>query len=124
VRVRLLVPGKSDIPVASYAGRSFFYKAFKGRIEIHTYLGDMLHAKTYLFDQCWGIVGSTNLDTNPLCITMKEILESWIHLLLQKWPRSLRGPEKFYPDRRKDLAQKTFFRKIKEHFFALFKKRL
>ena len=46
VRVRLLVPGKSDIPAASYAGRAFFTRLLKAGIEIYTYLGEMLHAKT------------------------------------------------------------------------------
>jgi hypothetical protein len=66
VKVRLLVPGRSDVPPASYAGRSFFRRLLKAGIEIHTYLGEMLHAKTYLFDQCWSIVGSTNLDYQSL----------------------------------------------------------
>ena len=66
VRVRLLVPGKSDIPAASYAGRAFFTRLLKAGIEIHTYQGEMLHAKTYLFDQSWSIIGSTNLDYQSL----------------------------------------------------------
>ena len=39
VRVRLLVPGESDVPAASYAGRAFFSRLLKGGIEIYTYLG-------------------------------------------------------------------------------------
>ena len=66
VKVKLLVPGKSDVPPASYAGRAFFRRLLKAGVEIHTYLGEMLHAKTYLYDQCWSIIGSTNLDYQSL----------------------------------------------------------
>lgn len=66
VRVRLLVPGKSDIPAASYAGKAFYTRLLKAGIEIYTYRGEMLHAKTHVFDQSWSIIGSTNLDYQSL----------------------------------------------------------
>jgi cardiolipin synthase len=125
VKVRLLVPGKSDIPVASYAGRAFFSKLLKAGIEIYTYLGEMLHAKTYLFDQCWSVIGSTNLDYQSLRYNdegnigildvfftskMKEIFE-------EDLKNSVRIDEETW--RKRPLLEK-----IKEHFFALFRKRL
>src|SRR5208283_3783112 len=65
-RVRLLVPGKSDSPAASYAGKAFFSRLLRAGVEIFTYQGEMLHAKTYLFDRSWSIIGSTNLDYQSL----------------------------------------------------------
>lgn len=62
VRVTLLVPGISDVPAAFYAGRAFFSRLLKAGVEIYTYEGEILHAKSYIFDNCWSIVGSTNLD--------------------------------------------------------------
>ncbi|MEW6003598.1 MAG: phospholipase D-like domain-containing protein, partial [Nitrospirota bacterium] len=62
IRVRLLVPGKSDVPAASYAGRAFFSRLLETGVEIYTYVGEILHAKSYIFDDCWSIIGSTNLD--------------------------------------------------------------
>jgi cardiolipin synthase len=125
VKVRLLVPGKSDVPAASYAGRAFFTRLLKSGIDIYTYRGEMLHAKTYLFDQYWSIIGSTNLDYQSLVYNdegnvgildtdlaskMAEIFEEdlkhSINIDLARW------------------RQRPLLEKIKEHFFALFKKRL
>lgn len=47
-----------------WKGTAFLTRLFKAGIEIYTYCGEMLHAKTYLFDQSWCIIGSTNLDSS------------------------------------------------------------
>ena len=125
VKVRLLVPGKSDIPAASYAGRAFFSRLLKSGIEIYTYLGEMLHAKAYLFDDRWSIVGSTNLDYQsfvyndegnvgildlPFGREMSRIFE-------EDLKSSVKIDEETW--RRRPVTEK-----MKEHFFALFRKRL
>jgi cardiolipin synthase len=124
-KVRLLVPGKSDIPAASYAGRAFFTKLLKSGVDIYTYRGEMLHAKTYLFDQCWSIVGSTNLDYQSLMYND----EGNIGILDPPFAESLRSI--FEEDLKKSAhislegwSRRSFLEKIKEHFFALFRKRL
>ena len=125
VRVRLLVPGKSDIPAASYAGRAFFPRLLKGGIEIYTYLGEMLHAKTYLFDECWCIIGSTNLDYQSLVYNDEGnvgILDSTFALKAAGiFEEDLKNSAKIDEDawRKRPIGEK-----IKEHFFALFRKRL
>jgi len=62
VTVKLLLPGISDVPAALYAGRAFFTRLLKRGINIYNYQGEVLHAKSYVFDGCWSIVGSANLD--------------------------------------------------------------
>jgi cardiolipin synthase len=125
VDVRLLVPGKSDIPAASYAGRAFFSRLLKAGVKIYTYLGEMLHAKAYLFDEHWSIIGSTNLDYQSLMYNdegnvgildygfasrMSEIFEedikNAIRIELETW------------------RQRPLLDKMKEHVSALFRKRL
>ncbi len=124
-KVRLLVPGKSDIPAASYAGRSFFKRLLKAGIEIHTYRGDMLHAKTYLFDQCWGIVGSTNLDYQSLVYNDEGNIgimdASFGSKLAEIFEEDLKNSVKINEE---TWRKRPFLEKIIEHFFALFRKRL
>jgi len=125
VGVRLLVPGKSDIPAASYAGRAFFSRLLKSGIEIYTYLGEMLHAKTYLFDDCWSIIGSTNLDYQSFVYNDEGnvgILDSAFALKMagifeEDLKNSIKMDEETW--RKRPIAEK-----IKEHLFALFRKRL
>jgi cardiolipin synthase len=125
VRVRLLVPGKSDVPVASYAGRAFFSRLLNAGIEIYIYLGEMLHAKTYLFDQCWSIIGSTNLDYQSLIYND----EGNIGILDVSFASKMAGifEEDLNHSAKIDEAawrRRPFLEKLKEHFFALFRKRL
>ena len=125
VKVSLLVPGKSDIPAASYAGRAFFSRLLKAGVEIYTYLGEMLHAKTYLFDQCWSIIGSTNLDYQSLRyndegnvgILDVSFASKMTRVFEKDIIHSVRIDEETW-------RQRSFAEKIKEHFFALFRKRL
>ncbi|HUL30941.1 MAG TPA: phospholipase D-like domain-containing protein [Thermodesulfobacteriota bacterium] len=125
VKVKLLVPGRSDIPAASYAGRAFFSRLLKAGIEIHTYLGKMLHAKTYLFDGCWSVIGSTNLDYQSFRYNDEGnigILDrSFASQMTQVFEEDLRYSVRIDEEtwRKRSLGEK-----IKEHFFALFRKRL
>jgi cardiolipin synthase len=125
VKVRLLVPGKSDVPAASYAGRAFFARLLKAGIEIYIYMEEILHAKTYLFDQCWSIIGSTNLDYQSLMYND----EGNVGILDVRFASKM---DKIFKEDLKHSTQidqkgwhkRPFLEKIKEHFFALFRKRL
>jgi len=125
VRVRLLVPGKSDVPAASYAGRAFFTRLLKSGIEIYTYRGEMLHAKTYVFDQSWSIVGSTNLDYQSLTYNDEGnigILDaSFASKMIEMFEEDLKESLKIDPE---EWHRRPLLEKLKEHFFALFRKRL
>jgi cardiolipin synthase len=125
LRVRLLVPGKSDVPAASYAGRAFFTRLLKSGIEIYTYRGEMLHAKTYVFDQSWSIVGSTNLDYQSLTYNDEGnigILDaSFASKMIEIFEEDLKESLKIDPE---EWHRRPLLEKLKEHFFALFRKRL
>jgi cardiolipin synthase len=66
-RVRLILPGKSDIKISMLAGQSFYRRLLLAGVEIYEYQPQILHAKLFLID---GIVyaGSANLDTRGLNI--------------------------------------------------------
>lgn len=125
VKVSLLVPGRSDVPAASYAGRAFFSRLLKAGIEIYTYLGEMLHAKAYLFDGAWSIIGSTNLDYQSLRYNDEGnigILDlSFASQMTGVFEEDLKNSAKIDEE---TWRQRPFLEKIKEHFFALFRKRL
>ena len=125
VRVRLLVPGKSDVPAASYAGRAFFTRLLTSGVQIYTYRGEMLHAKTYVFDQSWSMVGSTNLDYQSLIYNDEGnigILDaSFASKMLAIFEEDLENSRKIDLE---EWRRRPSWEKLKEHFFALFRKRL
>jgi cardiolipin synthase len=62
VRVRVLVPLKSDVPVVQFAVEALFDTLLRHGIEIWALPGTMLHAKTAIIDQYFTTIGSYNLD--------------------------------------------------------------
>jgi cardiolipin synthase len=62
VRVRLMLPGRCDVPVVRHCARSFYETLLTAGVEIYERQGVILHAKTLVVDERTSIVGSTNLD--------------------------------------------------------------
>jgi cardiolipin synthase len=62
VKVRVLVPTTSDVPVVQYAVEALFDTLMRHGIEIWALPGPMLHAKTAIIDEAFTTVGSYNLD--------------------------------------------------------------
>jgi cardiolipin synthase len=125
VRVRLLVPGKSDVPAASYAGKAFFARLLKAGVEIYNFAGDILHAKSYIFDGCWSIIGSTNLDFQSLRYNDEGnvgILDnSFASKMIEVFEEDLKTSTKI---ELVEWNKRPFLEKLKERFFSLFRRRL
>jgi len=62
VDVRLLLPGKTDVPFVKFGSRYLYKKYLKQGIRVFEYGKSVLHAKTAVIDGCWATVGSSNLD--------------------------------------------------------------
>ncbi len=62
VKVRLMLPGKSDVAFVITAARSFYANLMDAGVRIYERQQVVLHAKTMVVDQRLSLVGSTNLD--------------------------------------------------------------
>lgn len=62
VRVRLLLPARSDVPFMLMLGRSSYATLLKGGVEIFELEREILHAKVMLIDAERTVIGSANLD--------------------------------------------------------------
>jgi cardiolipin synthase len=62
VRVRLLMPARSDVPLVQLVGRSSYGTLLRGGIEIFEMEQELLHAKVMLVDGARAVIGSANLD--------------------------------------------------------------
>lgn len=66
VDVRVLVPGRSDLPWIRWAGHAGFAALLEAGIKIYEWRGPMLHAKTMVVDGKWARIGSSNLNLASL----------------------------------------------------------
>jgi cardiolipin synthase len=62
VRVQLILPAISDVPLVRLVSRSYYTQLLKGGIEIFEREGTVLHAKVMLIDDSRVVIGSANLD--------------------------------------------------------------
>jgi cardiolipin synthase len=88
-------------------------------------LGDILHAKTFVFDECWSIIGSTNLDFQSLRYNDEGnvgILDSGFASQMTKiFEEDLKQSPRI---EKKRWSKRPLTEKLKEHFFSLFRRRL
>jgi cardiolipin synthase len=66
VDVRVLLPGKSDVPLVRHAGHGYFGDLLSRGVRVYEYQSAILHAKTLVADGQVSVVGSTNLDFRSL----------------------------------------------------------
>jgi len=66
VDVRVLVPGKSDLPRVQNLTRIGYRELLEAGVRIFEWRGPMLHAKTIVVDGRWVRIGSSNLNVSSL----------------------------------------------------------
>ena len=123
--VNLLLPGESDVPAAYYAGRAFFTRLLRAGVRIFSYQGKVLHAKSYIFDGLWNIVGSANLDFQSLRWNDEGnvgILDAGFgNMMVNMFKEDVGHSREIKED---EWMSRALWEKIKERFFALFRRRL
>ncbi len=62
VKVKLLVPGKSDSALVNAAARSYYEDLLRAGVEIYLYNKGFVHAKSLVADSKVAIVGTANMD--------------------------------------------------------------
>ncbi len=62
VRVRVLVPSKSDVAVVQFALEAMYESLLRQGVEVFCHKGPMMHAKTAIIDDRFAMIGSYNLD--------------------------------------------------------------
>lgn len=72
-RVRMILAGKSDVPLSQDAARSFYRRLLRASVEVWEYQPQILHAKIIVIDDVV-YVGSSNLDTRSLRINYELML--------------------------------------------------
>ena len=71
VRVRLILQGQPDMPIAKFGARMLYNYLMRDGVEIHEYCRRPLHAKVALADYEWATVGSSNLDPLSLSLNLE-----------------------------------------------------
>ncbi len=106
VRVRLLVPGVTDVRLVREMGLRFYGELLEAGVRIYEWQTPILHAKTMVADGKWLVVGSANMDSRSYFLNYESCLalsdpavareahadfdkdvEAAVELTLEKWRR-------------------------------------
>lgn len=71
VRVRLILQGNPDIPMALRAAQCLYDTLIRHNIELYEYTERPLHAKIATIDDNWSSIGSSNLDPWSLSLNLE-----------------------------------------------------
>ena len=71
VRVRLILQGEPDMPVAKMAASMLYEYLREAGVEIYEYCERPLHGKVAVVDSDWSTVGSSNLDPLSLSLNLE-----------------------------------------------------
>jgi cardiolipin synthase len=71
VRVRLILQGEPDMPVAKAFATTLHGHLLRAGVEIHEYCRRPLHGKVAVVDDRWATVGSSNLDPWSLSLNLE-----------------------------------------------------
>jgi cardiolipin synthase len=63
VRIRLVLAGISDVPVAKAAERHMYHWLLKNKVELYEYQPNVMHAKLAICDDRWLTLGSYNFNS-------------------------------------------------------------
>lgn len=124
VRIKLLLPSRSDIKAVMYAGRASFTHLLKWGVEIYLYQESILHAKSYLFDGVFSIIGSANLDFQSLRKNDEGnvgVYDEGFALEMEKIFQ--KDVERSKKTELAEWLRRPLLNKILEKFFVLFRRR-
>jgi cardiolipin synthase A/B len=124
-RARILLAGKTDVPLARYAAERFYRRLFRRGIHIHEYQPQVLHAKVVIVDDVL-YAGSCNIDRRSLEINHELMLRlewpelatdarNWFEAALQHAP--VVDPQQW-------RAQRTLWQRLRSRFAYLLLGRL
>jgi cardiolipin synthase len=75
VKIRVILAGVSDIPIAKHAERYLYDWMLKKKIGIFEYQPTILHAKTAVYDGKWVTIGSYNLNNMSAHVSLELNLD-------------------------------------------------
>lgn len=74
VRIRLLLPGVTDVRLVREMGMRFYGQLLEAGVEIYEWPHPILHAKTMTVDGRWLVVGSANMDSRSYFLNYESCL--------------------------------------------------
>ncbi|MDP9078965.1 MAG: cardiolipin synthase [Bacteroidota bacterium] len=121
VKIKLLVPRKSDSALVNAAARSYYNEILQAGVEVYLYKKGFVHAKTVVSDGQLAIIGTANMDHRSFELNFEVNAMIYDTTLAQQLKRAfeddLQHAVKINPQA---WARRTLFRQLPEKLCRLF----
>ena len=121
VKIKLLVPLKSDSALVNAAARSYYNEVLDAGVEVYLYKKGFVHAKTVVADGQLAIIGTANMDHRSFELNFEVnamVYDTTLaQQLRQAFENDLEHAVKINPH---DWARRTLFRQLPEKLCRLF----
>ena len=84
VDVRIIVPHIPDKKIVFLMTKSFYKRLMESGVKVYEYEPGFVHAKVYLADDCYGMVGTSNLDYRSLVHHFENNVWFYKHSVLEQ----------------------------------------
>jgi cardiolipin synthase len=75
VEVTLVLPEKNNLPFVHWASRAYLWELLQHGVRVYYQPPPFVHAKLFLVDDIWALIGSANLDPRSLRLNFELNLE-------------------------------------------------
>ncbi|MDR2684718.1 MAG: cardiolipin synthase [Prevotellaceae bacterium] len=121
VDIRLMVPAKSDTPIASMASSSYFLRIMEAGVRIYLYKQNFLHSKAITVDDEIGIVGTANMDIRSFEQNFEVNAFIYDKKIAETLRNAFKADAKFCEEINFEIwKNRRFINKIKESLARLF----
>ena len=121
VKIKLLVPFKSDSALVNAAARSYYNEILEAGVEVYLYKKGFVHAKTVVADGQLAIVGTANMDHRSFELNFEVNAMIYDAPLAQQLKRAFEDDLKHAVKiNSRDWGKRTLFKQLPEKLCRLF----
>ena len=123
VDVRIILPHIPDKKIIFGMTRSFYHRLMAAGVKIYEYLPGFIHAKSYLCDDIYGMIGTINLDYRSLVHHFENGV--WLYRcsclgdLKADMEETMQKSERIVPERLRTTLPQRFVRAVVKIFAPL-----
>lgn len=121
VRVRMMIPTLNEHQYMIDLGRAFYDTLLRAGVEVYEYPESVIHAKVYLVDDEWVMIGSPNLDMRSIRLNFELALlfrhRPTVEALDAHYKGYFEGAQRVDPDA---FAAQSAAERIRQGFVRLF----
>jgi cardiolipin synthase len=121
VNVNVVLPGKNNLPYVHWATRNMLWELLQYGVRIFYQPPPFNHSKLFLVDDCYGQIGSANLDPRSLRLNFEMVIEFYDQELIASLTRHVQDTIQISKEETLEQVDgRSLAARVRDSFFWLF----